>query len=197
MRIEDYILSAAMKLSHGENLETTLNSLHEEIKGSEDTLTRDLEACNWFDLNIPTEHLNRQPSQSLPAPEIDYSSLLQKAFDNVLRDSNTGGLASPPYSPNTFPSTSAIPELPCINPQLLDLGQLRLHEKIPDSNGRGKKDADEEDEDALEVKKLEEDGVHGNQEEDEREQPEDEGREEPHNKVDQRGMFSSDLLIIW
>jgi hypothetical protein len=44
--MEDHVLSAAMKLSHGEDLITTITGLHEKIKASEDALTRNLEAFN-------------------------------------------------------------------------------------------------------------------------------------------------------
>jgi hypothetical protein len=65
MVIEDHILLAALKLSHGEDLITTITCLHEEIKASEDVLTpQSLEAFNQFDLSIPTDLLDCQSSQS-------------------------------------------------------------------------------------------------------------------------------------
>ena len=122
MVMEDHVLSAAMKLSHGEDLRTTISCLHEGIKASEDVLTHDLEAFNWFDLSIPTDLLNCQPLQSLPAAEINYSLLLLNKFQNPVGLENPAGLASPPCTPKGFPSASAILQSPCINPQLLDLG---------------------------------------------------------------------------
>lgn len=127
--MEDHILSAALKLSYGENFGTTLTCLHDGIKATENSLTRDLEACNWFDLSIPTNALNNQPSQSLPAAEIDYSSLLQTALEKLVANDSIGGLASPPYSPSHFPSSSTIAGSPCINPQLLDLHQITLDDQ--------------------------------------------------------------------
>jgi hypothetical protein len=62
MVMEDHILLAAMKLSHSEDLITTITGLHEEIKASEDVLTCNLEAFNWFNLFIPTDLLICQPS---------------------------------------------------------------------------------------------------------------------------------------
>jgi hypothetical protein len=112
--MEDYILSAAMKLSHGEDLWTTMSCLHDEIKASEDVLICDPKACNWFDLSIPTELLNRQPSQS----------------KNTIGNEYTSGLASPPDTPKALPSTSAIPQLSCINPHLLQLCDLSLNEDV-------------------------------------------------------------------
>jgi hypothetical protein len=53
--MEDHVLSAAMKLSHGEDLMTTITGLHEGIKALEDALTHNLEAFNWFNLSIPTD----------------------------------------------------------------------------------------------------------------------------------------------
>jgi hypothetical protein len=53
MMMEDHILLAAMKLSHGEDLITIITGLHKGIKASEDALTCDLEAFNWFNLSIP------------------------------------------------------------------------------------------------------------------------------------------------
>jgi hypothetical protein len=46
MVMEDHVLSAAIKLSHGEDLITTITGLHKGIKALEDVLTRDLEAFN-------------------------------------------------------------------------------------------------------------------------------------------------------
>lgn len=137
IQIENHILMAAMTLSHGEDLAETMTSLHMQIKGCEDMLTRDLEACNWFDLSIPTDLLNCQPSQSLPSAEINYASVLQTAFQHLVAyDQETrpyqqsGGLVSPPNSPNTFPSASSIDRSPCINPQLLQLCHLSLGEDV-------------------------------------------------------------------
>jgi hypothetical protein len=78
MVMEDHVLLAAMKLSHGEDLITTITGLHEGIKALEDVLTHNLEAFNWFNLSIPTDVLICQPSQSLPAAEINYFSLFSK-----------------------------------------------------------------------------------------------------------------------
>ena len=38
--IEDYILSAAISLSHGKNLDSVIDNLHSEIKASEDAQSR-------------------------------------------------------------------------------------------------------------------------------------------------------------
>jgi hypothetical protein len=137
--MENHILSAALKLSYGKDLATTISHLHDGIKAAEDALTRDLQACNWFDLSIPTDLLHCQPSQSLPEAEINYSSLLlQNALNNIFNNNrNTGGLASPPDSPSTFPSASVIPGSPCINPKLLSLTHLSLNEDIQAGNRRG------------------------------------------------------------
>jgi hypothetical protein len=182
--MEDHILSAAMKLSYGEDLQKTLSCLHDDIKASEDTLTHDLEACNWFNLSIPTMLLNCQPFQSLPAAEIDYSSVLQKAFDNLVGDKTLGGLASPPYSPNSFPSAPTMPGSPCINPQLLKLQRITLNEDM-DMQGEN------EDEDAIGVKQAQEDEVEEDQEEEGQEESEEEGQEEQEEPEDDqrlRGM---------
>ena len=128
--MEDHVLSAAMKLSHGEDLRTMISCLHEGIKASEDVLTCNPEAFNWFHLSIPTDLLNCQPLQSLSAAEINYLSLLLNRFQNPVGLENAAGLASPPCMPKGFPSASAILQLPCINPQLLDLDQLRLNEDV-------------------------------------------------------------------
>jgi hypothetical protein len=130
MVMEDHVLLAAMKLSHGETLITTTTGLHEGIKASEDALTHDLEAFNWFNLSIPTDLLICQPSQSLPAAKINYSSLLLNQFKTLVGLENTAKLASPPYTPKGFPSASTILQLPSINPPLLEFGQLRLNEDI-------------------------------------------------------------------
>ena len=122
---------AAMKLSHGEDLRMTVSCLHEGIKASEDALTCDLEAFNWFDLSILTDLLSCQPYQSLPVAEINYWSLLPNKFKNLVGLENAAGLASPPYTPKGFLSASAIPQSPCINSQLLEFGQLRLNEDVP------------------------------------------------------------------
>lgn len=73
-----------------------MSCLYAQIKSSEDALTHDLEACNWFDLSIPTHLLNCQPSQSLPAAEINYSSVLQNAFQRAAgHDQQAWTLTSP------------------------------------------------------------------------------------------------------
>ena len=131
MVMEDHVLLAAMKLSHGEDLRTTISCLHEGIKALEDVLTCNLEAFDWFDLFIPTDLLNCQLSQSLPAAEINYLLLLPNKFENPVGLENAAGVTSPPYTPKGFPSASAIPQSPCINPQLLEFGQPRLNEDIP------------------------------------------------------------------
>jgi hypothetical protein len=131
MVMEDHVLSAAMKLSHGEDLITTITNLHEGIKALEDALTHNLEAFNWFNLSIPTGLLICQPSQSLPAAEINYSSLLLNQFKTPVGLENEAGLAFPPYTPKGFPSASTILQSPSINPQLLEFGQLRLNEDVP------------------------------------------------------------------
>ena len=92
MVIRDHVLLAAMKLSHGEDLRTTISCLYEGIKASEDTLTCNVEAFNWFDLSIPTDLLNCQPSQSLPVAEINYLSLLTNRIKNLIGLENAGGL---------------------------------------------------------------------------------------------------------
>jgi hypothetical protein len=130
MVMEDHIFSAAMKLSQGEDLITTITGLHEGIKALEDALTRDLEAFNWYNLSIPTDLLICQPSQSLPAAEINYSSLLLNQFKTLVGLENAAGLASPPYTPKGFPSASTMLQSPSINPQLLEFGQLRLNEDV-------------------------------------------------------------------
>jgi hypothetical protein len=116
MVMEDHVLSAAMKLSHGEDLITTITCLHEGIKALEDALTHDLEAFNWFNLSIPTDLLICQPSQSLPTAEINYSLLFPSQFKTLVGLENTAGLASPPYTPKGFPSASTILQSPSINP---------------------------------------------------------------------------------
>jgi hypothetical protein len=131
MVMEDHVLLAAIKLSHGEDLITTITGLHEGIKALEDALTRNLEAFNWFNLSIPTDLLICQPSQSLPAAEINYSSLLPNQFKILVGLENAAGLASPPYTPKGFSSASTILQSPSINPQLLEFGQLRLNEDVP------------------------------------------------------------------
>jgi hypothetical protein len=131
MVMEDHVLLAAIKLSHGENLITTITGLHEGIKALEDALTRDLEAFNWFNLSIPTDLLICQPSQSLLAAEINYSLLLPNQFKIPVGLENAAGLASPPYTPKGFSSASTILQSPSINPQLLEFGQLRLNEDVP------------------------------------------------------------------
>ena len=97
-----------MKLSHGKDLRMTISCLHEGIKASEDALTCDLEAFNWFNLSISTNLLNCQPLQSLLAAEINYLSLLPNKFKNPVGLENAAGLASPPCTPKGFPSASAI-----------------------------------------------------------------------------------------
>jgi hypothetical protein len=82
-------------------------------------------------LFIPTDLLICQPSQSLPAAEINYSSLLPNQFKTPVGLENTAGLTSPPYTPKGFPSASTILHSPSIIPQLLEFGQLRLNEDIP------------------------------------------------------------------
>ena len=130
MVMEAHVLSAAIKLSHGEDLRMTISCLHEGIKASKDVLTHDLQAFNWFDLSIFTDILNCQPSQSLPAAEINY--LLPNKIKNLVGLENAGGLTSPPCTPKGFfPSASTIPQSPCINPQILEFGQLRVNEDIP------------------------------------------------------------------
>jgi hypothetical protein len=131
MVIKNHVLSAAMKLSHGEDLITTITGLHEGIKALEDALTHNLEAFNWFHLSIPTDLLICQPSQSLPAAEINYSSLLLNQFKTPVGLENTAGLASPPYTPKGFLSASTILQSPSISPQIPGFGQLRLNEDIP------------------------------------------------------------------
>jgi hypothetical protein len=121
MVMEDHVLSAAMKLSHGEDLITT-TSLHEGIKASEDVLTHNLEAFNWFNLSIPTDLLICQPSQSLLTAERNYSLLLPNQFKTLVSLENAAGLASPPYTPKGFPSAFTILQSPSINPQLLEFG---------------------------------------------------------------------------
>ena len=132
MVMEDHVLLAAMKLSHGEDLRTTISCLHEGTKALEDVLTCSLEAFNWFDLSIPTDLLNCQLSQSLPVAEINYLLLLPNEIKNLVGLANAGGLASPPCTPKGFfSSASTIPQSPCINPQILEFGQLRINEDIP------------------------------------------------------------------
>jgi hypothetical protein len=130
MVIKDHVLLAAIKLSYGEDLITTMTGLHEEIKASEDALTHNLEAFNWFNLSIPTDLLICQLSQSLPAAEIDHSSLLPNQFKTPVGLENAAGLASSPYTPKGFPSASTILQSPSINPQLLEFGQLRLNKDV-------------------------------------------------------------------
>lgn len=184
--MENHILSAALKLSYGKDLATTISHLHDGIKAAEDVLTRDLQACNWFNLSIPTDLLHCQPSQSLPEAEINYSSLLpQNALSNIFDNNcNTGGLASPPDSPSTFPSASAIPGSPCINPQLLSLTHLSLNEGIQAGYRRGG------------VKEAEEDEVEQDKEEQGKQELEDEGQEEQENEVDKRGTSFSNTHHI-
>ena len=91
MVMEDHVLLAAMKLSHGEDLRMTISCLHEGIKASEDTLTCNVEAFNWFDLSISTDLLNCQPSQSLPVAG-NYLSLLPNRIENLVGLENAGGL---------------------------------------------------------------------------------------------------------
>jgi hypothetical protein len=117
MVIEDHVLLAAMKLSHGENLITTITGLHKGIKALEDALTRNLEAFNWFNLSIPTDLAICQPLQSLLAAEINYSSLLLNQFKTPVGLENAAG--------------STILQSPSISPQLLEFGQLRLNEDVP------------------------------------------------------------------
>ena len=113
------------------------------------------EAFNWFHLSIPTDLLNCQPLQSLPAAEINYSSLLPNEFQNPVGLENLAGLASPPCTPKGFPSASAILQSPRINPQLRDLGQLRLNEDVHEheeqtvllDNSDGRRQVCEEDSD--------------------------------------------------
>lgn len=83
MVMENHVLSAAMSLACGGNINSTLNNLHSAIKGSEDALTSDLEASNWFHLSTPTDLLKSAPSQSLPSAEINYASVLQIALERV------------------------------------------------------------------------------------------------------------------
>ena len=117
MVMEDHVLLAAMKLSHGEDLRMMISCLQKGIKASEDVLTCSLETFNWFDLSIPTDLLNCQPCQFLPAAEINYLSLLPNEIKNLVGLENAGGLASPPCTPKGFfSSASTIPESPCINP---------------------------------------------------------------------------------
>ena len=55
MAIEDRILSAAVSLSHGENLDFVMENLHSEMKAFEDVLANDIEASNWFDFSAPAD----------------------------------------------------------------------------------------------------------------------------------------------
>ena len=123
--IEDCILSAAMKLSHGEHFGTTMSSLYEALKASQDALTGDPESSKWFDLSIPTNLLNHPP------PESARASLLPNALSHLVADKNRGGLVTPPFSPQGFPSTSALLRSPCMNPQQLGLHHLSLDEDVP------------------------------------------------------------------
>lgn len=84
--IEDHILSAAIRLSHGDDLEATMSQLQTEITGCEDALTRDLEAANWFDLATPTnlltsgfEHaVSDNVDKELYLGELFYSSQVKR-----------------------------------------------------------------------------------------------------------------------
>ena len=69
MVIEDHIISAAVSLSHGQNLDSVMDQLHSEIKACEDVLAHDSEASNWFDFSTP--------NTTTLASEIDLSPFLQ------------------------------------------------------------------------------------------------------------------------
>jgi hypothetical protein len=71
------------------------------------------------------------PSQSLPAAEINYSSLLPNQFKTLVGLENAAGLTFPLYTLKGFSSTSTTLQSPSINPQLLEFGQLRLNEDVP------------------------------------------------------------------
>ena len=70
MVLEDHILSAAVNLSHGENMDSVMDNLHSQIKASEDVLTSDIEATNWFDFSTP-------PDTTTLASQIQSSPFLQ------------------------------------------------------------------------------------------------------------------------
>jgi hypothetical protein len=84
MAMEDHILSAAMRLSHGEDLDATMSQLHIDITACEDALARDLEAAHWFDLGIPTDRLTSHCSQPLPPAETEDSSASENAVKQDL-----------------------------------------------------------------------------------------------------------------
>jgi hypothetical protein len=166
MAMEDHILSAAMKLSHGEDLVTTMSCLHDGIKASEDALSHDVQACNWFCLTKPTDCLNVQPSPSSHTEEFDHSSLSQNPFKNLVGDKNTVGLASPPCSPKGLPSAPRFPIADCIDPQLLHLGGLSLDEDLmaedmdpSDGSGDDSGGENKEDGDVMRVEDAQEDQV--------------------------------------
>jgi hypothetical protein len=117
--LEDHILLAAVKISHGEDLGTTMSCLHDGMEALEDALCGDAQACDWFCLTKPTDCSTFQPSLLPEREESDHSSLSWNAFCNQVTDENEVGLASPPCSPKSFPSAFAMPD--CINPRLLQL----------------------------------------------------------------------------
>jgi hypothetical protein len=128
--MENHILSAAVGLSQGKHLETTMTSLYEAIKASEDLLTSDLEASKWFNLSVGTELLNTPSTYSSLAAAINQANL-HNSLKRRVGDKNTGGLVTPPYSPKAFPSAPAPPRSPCNKPPLLGLSNLTLNEDVP------------------------------------------------------------------
>jgi hypothetical protein len=128
--MEDHILSAAMKLSQGKHLETTMSSLYEAIKASEHLLTSDLEASKWFDLSVPTDLLNSPSAYPSLAAAINQANS-HNSLKRLVGNKNTGGLVTPPYSPKAFASAPAPPRSPCKKPPLLGLSHLTLNEDVP------------------------------------------------------------------
>ena len=74
--IEDYILSAAISLSYGKNLDSVIDILHSEIKASEDALAGNIEASKWFDLSPPYD-MTKSRSEVYPSPSSQNQSEYQ------------------------------------------------------------------------------------------------------------------------
>jgi hypothetical protein len=118
--VEDDILSAAVKISHGEDLGTTISCLRNGLGASLHALEGDAKACDWFSLTKPTDCLSLFPQR--------------EEFDRLsLSDENPVRLASRPCSPKGFPSGLGIPY--CINPQLLLLDGLSINADAPMAKG--------------------------------------------------------------
>ena len=74
--IEDYILSAAISLSYGKNLDSVIDILHSEIKASEDALAGNIEASKWFDLSPPYD-MTKSRFEVHPSPSSQNQSEYQ------------------------------------------------------------------------------------------------------------------------